>query len=1019
MRTRVSSFFACALFLALTARARAEIIIAEGESFTPRDQKGWKITHQQDSYGSHTYGGMWMTHGGCLGAPAGSVDSVAEKTIVVKDGGTFRVWSKYQAPPYFNYLHRVEILQNGKTVFTHTYGKKGTERLWSFNGVSDELWWPWGVDHDCAEAPQETATLKPGTAEIRLVSVASPKPDGDRFIDFLVLTTNLKDQYRGFKPYAVASPFTLEALDATRLYVRFQNTSDRLSYLSITRAGHYQPNYGGATIKIPDPGNPKASPTPGVKPGEWSAWFNIGPFCRLVHDEGLTVSLPGATAFGLQFARDEAGLEMVGDMKALSGAAVLVPLDITWNHDARVRPSQDWAQEISKDSKTWRRANGGKKPKEILYYGAFNGKEAWVHDLKADLGYNTLLPASYDQVKRAGLHAHAHNLKEIEAFAAKLADKDNLRVLSFGDEISLGNINYKDLKLQNKFRAWLKFKGITKKDLGVDAEQALLTEPRTSASGNSRLAWFTQQFNEEERFAVYREMTRRAKELIGPHVLTGANYSPHHGCLYYGPIYQWVDIFKHQGLTMLWAEDYVFSVPEVPQIVSWSFAQLRCAAKYHDTPIHYYVMPHAPGQEPGFLRRNMVLSVGFGARHIDNFWVAPEERFTENYVAWKYRDTFRTLSESIYDSAEVEKFQAAGKVRPAQVAILMSKATDYNESRLLVPREKDPFAAQCKNAPKEINQTLCRKEQQMLYLALRHAQHAVDCITEEDILEGYLKNLKVVYFAGEWIDNRVIPKLAEWVEAGGVLVCCGGCGHRNQYGEPEPAMLTLLGLKEIKTTKNAYHMRTLLELPLCEPIDTLMVKTPNQKGAGFGAVALKQTLVPETATTLWHWSDGSAAATARELGKGHVMSLGYLPATAYVKSTLKPRPWARGGRHTLHYWEDRFVEFSKAMTSDKDTPASFWFRSLVAPVMPLDRAAFCGNTGVESIVLDHKDGTLVTLVNWTNAPVKNLEVEVRMKEAPKSVRTVSGQRELAFTVNNGVVTFKLDLAEADYVLLVR
>ena len=55
-------------------------------------------------------------------------------------------------------------------------------------------------------------------------------------------------------------------------------------------------------------------------------------------------------------------------------------------------------------------------------------------------------------------------------------------------------------------------------------------------------------------------------------------------------------------------------------------------------------------------------------------------------------------------------------------------------------------------------------------------------------------------------------------------------------------------------------------------------------------------------------------------------------------------------------------------------------------------------------VLDHKDGTLVTLVNWTNAPVKDLKVEVRMDGAVKTVRTVSGQRELAFTAANGVVT---------------
>jgi hypothetical protein len=1006
MRAFASSLFAALLVLTAPALAHGEIIIAEGESFTPLDKKGWKVTHQQDSYGSHTYGGMWMTHGGCLGAPADSVDSVAKKTITVKDGGAFRVWSKYQAPPYFNYLHKVEITQNGKLVFSHVYGKKGTDRLWSFSGVSDEIWWPWGVDHDAAEAPTQIVDLKPGAVEIRLITVPNAKPAGDRFIDFLVLTTNLKDDYKGFKPYAVGSPFTLEALDATELYVRFQNTSDKAARLSVSRAGHYQPNYGGATTLLPAAADPKAKDQPTVAPGQWSAWINIGPFCRLVHDEGLTVTLPGAKEFGMQFARDADGKDLVGDMKAISGEPVVVPIDVTWNKESRVRLSRDWANEIIKESKTWRRANGGKKPKEILYYGAFSGNEDWVHELKATLGYNTMLPEKYEQVKRGRLHAHTHSIAEIEAFAKTLTNKDDLRVLSFGDEISLGSINYKDPKLNDKFRVWLKAKGITKKDLGVEPEQAVLTADSSGGLRPSarREAWFTQQFNEEERFAVYRAMTQRAGELFGPDVLTGANYSPHHGCLYYGPIYQWVDIFKHKGMSMIWAEDYIFSVPEVPQIISWSFAQMRCAAKYHNTPIHYYVMPHAPGQEPGFLRRNMVLSVGFGARHIDNFWVGPEERFTENYVTWKYKDTFRTLSESIYDSAEVEKFQATGKVRPAQVAIVMSKATDYNESRLMVPKEKDPFAAQCKNAPKEINQTLCRKEQQMLYLALRQAQHAVDCITEEDILEGYLKNLKVVYFAGEWIDNRIIPKLEDWVKAGGVLYCCGGCGHLNQYGEPEPAMLKLLGLKDIKTTKNAYHMRTLLELPLCEPIDVLTCKLLNN--STISAIGMKQVLVADTAVIGGTWSDGGVGFALNKLGKGRVIAVGMLPGTASMKTGTRPISWARGGKHMVYNPADHAKDA-------KDLIGVGAFAALI------QRPAYCSTELVESIVLDHKDGTLLTLVNWTNAPVKNLEVEVRMKDAPKTVRTVSGQRNLAFTAKDGVVTFRLDLAEADYVLLVK
>ncbi|MFO0825207.1 MAG: hypothetical protein U0792_19160 [Gemmataceae bacterium] len=982
----------CILLLSLPVLARGEIIIAEGEAFTPADAKGWKVTHQQDSYGSHTYGGMWMTHGGCLGAPADSVDSVASQTVTVKEGGTFRVWSKYQAPPYFNYLHKIEILQDGKVVFSQVYGKKGTDRLWSFSGVSDELWWPWGIDHDAAEAPKTTVDLKLGTAEIRLVALANAKPAGDRFIDFIVLTKNLKDEYQGFKPYTVGSPFTLEALAASKLWVRFQNASDKPARLTVSRAGHYQPNYGGATTTLPEPANPKAKDVPTVAPGQWSEWINIGPFCRLVHDEGLTVNLPGAKEFPLQFARDAAGKDIVGDMKAVSGEPVVVPIDVMWNKTARVKPSRELAREIIEQSKTWRRANGAKKPTELLYYGAFGGNEDWVHDLKSTLGYNTQLPEKYAPVKRSALHAHSHNIAEIEAFAKKLTDKENLRVLSFGDEISLGAINYKDPKLQEKFRAWLKAKGITKAELGVEPEQAQLTP-----DGNARLAWFSQLFNEEERFAVYRAMTVKAKELIGPQVLTGANYSPHHGCLYYGPIYQWVDIFKQQGMTMFWAEDYIFSVPEVPQIVSWSFAQMRCATKYHNYPIHYYVMPHAPGQEPGFLRRNLVLSIGFGTRHIDNFWIGPEERFTENYVAWNYLNTFRTISEAIFDSAEVEKFQTTGKVRPAQVGVLMSKATDYNESRLMVEREKDPFAAQCKNAPPKVNQTLCRKEQQMIYLALRQAQHAVDAITEDDILEGALKDLKVLYLAGEWVDHRIIPKLEEWVKAGGVLYCSAGCGHMNQYGEAEPAMLKLLGVKETKLAKNAYHLRTLMELPLCEPIDTIAfgdAKAP--------AVALRQTFAPDAAKILAKWSDGGAAATEHALGKGRVIAVGTVIGTSYMKSGLRAVPFARGGRHVVYNPTNFDATLAEAV------------RLGVAGV---ERPAVSSVEGVESIVLDHKDGMLLTLVNWTNEPLKEIEVQVRMQEAPKKVRSVSGQREIPFTAKDGVVTFKLPLPEADYVLL--
>ncbi len=987
----LSAFFLLAFLSSAAAQVQKpapKVIVAEGEQFRPLDNKGWKVTHQNDSYASHTYGGMWVTHGGLLGAPPGSSGSVAVQAIDVPAAGEYRVWSKYQAPPYFNYLHKIEVLQKGKTLFSQVYGKKGTPRLWSFSGESDELWWPWGVDHDAAEAPKQMVKLEAGAAELRLVTVANEKPAGDRMIDFVLLTTNPADDYRGFKPYAVGTPFANEALDATKLYLRFTNSAPTPAQLTIARTGHFQPQYGGATIKVPE--KPLA-------PGQVSGWINIGPFCRLVHDEGLTLSLPGAKGVAVEFARDAAGNDKVGSLTLLNDETVVVPIDITWRKESRVQSSRALAAAIVEKSKTWRHANGGKKPKEVLYYGSFGGTEDWVLDLKHALGYNTQLPAKYPDSQWQGVHQHLESAAAIEKFAKEVKNKETLRFVSFGDEISLGEINYADPKNQQKFRDWLRAKKVTAQELGVAPESAIPTR-----SGNARLVWYSNLFNEEERFADFRTRTELVKKLLGPNVLAGANYSPHHLALCYGPIFQWIDIFKHNGMSMFWGEDYIFSVPEVPQILSWMFAEMRCAVKYNNQPMHLYVMPHAPGQTPEMLRRNMVMSVGFGARHIDSFWVAPEERFTENYVAWSYPDTFRVIHESIYDSAEAEQLQAGGKLRPAKVAVIAGKATDFNESRLMIDKSKDPFTKMCKNAPAQLNQIICRKDQQMLYLALVQAGHAVDVITEDDIVDrDELKKYEVVYFAGEWIDSRAVAKFDAWVKAGGVLYATAGIGHLNQFGEVESAMLKLLGLKSAATKKDALVIRTLLELPLFPAIDSITLD-----GKKIEAIGMKQVLTPDAAKVLGKWSDGAAAVTVHEHGKGKAFAVGTLAGNSYMKTALRVQPWPRGGNKQVYNPVDFDAAATKLVRLGIDA-------KLVA------RAVESSEPLVEAIVMDHPKGTLLSLVNWTNKPVKGLRLSVKTPFKVSKVRTVSGQKDLLYTNGAGTTTITLDLEEADYVLLLK
>ena len=487
-------------------------------------------------------------------------------TFSVAKAGDYRVWSKYQSPPYFNYLHRIEVLQNGSVVYSHDYGALASDRFYSFAGaykapMIKQQWWYWGVDHDAAEAPKSKfAKLNPGPAELRLTTLKNPTLGGDRFIDTVILTTEPGDTYIGYKPYNSGSPFAREAIKNSQLWVRFQNSAATPVQLAAATAGHMQPDYGGTSAKFP------AMP---VAPGQWSEWFNLASICKFVHEEGVTLGLPSGATFPLEVARDPAGRDRIGALTVTHGDVLILPIDVAWNLAAKIKTSKQHAAEIATLAKTqWRRANGGKKPSLLAYYGAFAkraGQEGWVDDLKDALGYNTQLPDNYSHLERDGYHQHTHSVKEIEAFASKLSakDKKNFRILSFGDEISIAKINYADAKHVEPFRAWLIKKGLTQADLGIAPAEARLSDD----PAQPRLRWYSNIFSEETRFAEYGEMTRLAERLLNPEVRTGANYSPHGPVMYYGPIYQWIDIFKFRGMSAYWAEDYIFSVAEPPQMI--------------------------------------------------------------------------------------------------------------------------------------------------------------------------------------------------------------------------------------------------------------------------------------------------------------------------------------------------------------------------------------------------------------------------------------------------------------------
>ena len=152
------------------------------------------------------------------------------------------------------------------------------------------------------------------------------------------------------------------------------------------------------------------------------------------------------------------------------------------------------------------------------------------------------------------------------------------------------------------------------------------------------------------------------------------------------------------------------------------------------------------------------------------------------------------------------------------------------------------------------------------------------------------------------------------------------------------------------------------------------------------------------------WTDGKAAVTVRELGKGKAFAVGTLAGCAYLRTGLAVQPFPRGGNLC-------------PVTPTEFEPAAGKLARLAVDAQPVEEPAVCDNPFVEAIVMDGAAGSVLTLANWGAEPVKNLKVEVRLPVKPKEARSVQAGRAVPADFTNGVLTLTTALEWADHILL--
>jgi hypothetical protein len=781
-----------------------------------------------------------------------------------------------------------------------------------------------------------------------------------------------------------------------------------------------------------DPKNPTAPPTVTIpdaeylQPGDTSGWVPMGHILDSLHNcHWHPTALYKGKADGLYLDLEFAVPDGKGGLRPIkkttvrttgsSPATFEIPGNIGANEAlTKALKERWWLPEIrtQKEALDWLNAevskfpSRGGSPKRFLVYGllGFGGSSSGLPEaqqLARLLGDNT----TFGQAgKKRDLVAHWPDpsiaaIKKMEA-THKGGLKD-VYIVSYGDEIHLPPVPLTDAE----FDAWLTSRGVR----GYGPAKFVAIKPgatpaEIAAAKAQPLYYYSQIAAKEKGGGAYAEGTAYYKS---QGVLTGANYSPHANFLVSELDY--VRTFKLRAMSMPWAEDYVWQIPEFSvQVTGYLTSGLRAGAKYDDLPIHMYVMPHSPGNTPRDFRLSFYLAVAHGAKMVNYFCASPlAVGATENYVATDDLPMWRQIHACTHEAGVFEDYVMDGKVRPGKVGLLLSSVDD-------VMTGANNFAFAMHN-----------NERKAIYYALRHAQVPVDFLSEDDVSEGRAKDYRVIYATQQWMHSKAAEALTKWVEAGGTLVALCGGGFLNEFGKPNPAVAALYGVKEQRLTtdpqlvsKYLLHENTPFltkqDLPPYQPIDSVRWGDGDNAVSKVPVIVWKQEIIPSDGKILGTYPDGKPAVIEKAHGKGKAVLFGFLPGQAYLRSGLPLRPPDRGAT------DDAFAHFLPTAMDAKLR------RALVDDFLPAGfvRPVECSETLVETTCIDTagKDGKparlAVPLMNCTGNPLKTLTVKINGLTGAKAVRSVE-RGVLKAEVRDGATVVTLPLDVADMLLINR
>jgi hypothetical protein len=965
-------------------------IVAEAEEFQPVSAGGWRARDWGENYYAATFANTFLSRKAFLGAPAQCERSEAGITVEVPRVGRYLALVRYEALYRFETQFTLRIEQGGRVRLQRLYGARKNPKVWAFGQrVRDEG--ARAVDNVVWEGHDAAVDLEAGLARITLIAHKQPEPAARRNVDLVMLTTDQEQvktriEKEGYLPLdgmlSQAGDVYLKAHNAgaAAVTVKVGNGTEHSPYWVHIR--HWKP------LKIE------------TAPGGSSDWIEVGSLLDSLNDGQWHISVASAKIDTPLNYRLEFGVKnAVGVIESINtfdarASALWLAYDANTRYTRRIR-SNDL---VLYDLLDYLRAHPvpGAPPTRTIVYGyTFDRRKgddrynAAVDEFIKLMGITVTEPTGNPRLTAPSgyIDVRSHLGADLQRVLDELRTAgvaDRIRTVSVGDEIDLKTPPAED---HEGFRAWARALGLKPSDVvpdaGDDWSRVRYTPDRAAAQTAPHAYYHSRLYAQAYGIRDLESRTETIKNAL-PRADVGANFSPHP--TYLGAAHKYITLFRRGALTMPWGEDYAWHILLGTQQISFLQMDLfRAGGRYNPRQaIHFYVMPHWPGNTVNSWRRMWYGALGHGMKIANLFELRPvQAAYTENHVSLPAM--YLAVRRAIHELSAFEDIVQDGRIRWGNAALWYSATGDAWRDHA------PPFGP----------------GKRLLYAAIRHQELALDVVDEEDALRGTLEGYRVLYVSDMHVSDAASTAIARWVRRGGRVFATAKAGMFNEFDQPNRTLRELFGVEAHGHDTPADSAVTLdkRDLPFARVFDTVTWQGP----AGpmtIPVVGVRGSFTVTTSTVTGTFADGSPAVSGRTVGAGTATYAAFLPGLSYFKPAIPLRPADRATTDDgmAHLIPTQFDPGADALIG--------------SPARGVPRDVECSNRLVEASVIESAQGLAIPLVNWSGAPIKGLRVVLAaMDLGNRTVRLASGGRvalvkDRSVPADRRVLMLDLDVADA-------